>query len=533
MEILIKMKPYSPHWADIAAVRIIKARGEDKENYVVASGITPSGKVHIGNFREVITVDLVARALKSAGRKVRFIYSWDNFDTFRKVPKNVPNPDSFTEYLRKPIARIPDPWGDADSYSQGRIDLFEAEVAKVGINPEFIYQEKEYSSGVYADGIRKALENIETLKKILNEHRSTPLADDWLPTSIYCESCQKDVMNYQKYDGEWNYSYHCASCGHEATVDIRETKNLKLSWRTDWPMRWAHEKVDFEPGGKDHSSQGGSYDTGKSIVREVYGQEAPEYLQYDFVMIKGGTGKMSSSSGELITLGEILEVYDPQIVRWIFANQRPNHDFSIAFDEDVIKTYEEFDKAETIALGPEPKKLGKYPLIKRVYELSTVSASLPSNQPYRAPFRALCNSLQICDKDIERTYERYYQEFITTEEDKAYFKQRAERAITWLEKYAPEEFVYAINKNPVAVDLNEKQEAALGALKMMLKEVDLTNLEAKEINELLYQKVVHQVEAEPKEVFQAVYQKLISREKGPRLPGFLKELGNDRVLGLI
>ena len=58
------MKPYSPHWADIAAVRIVKSRGEDKEKFVVASGITPSGKVHIGNFREVITVDLVARAFE-------------------------------------------------------------------------------------------------------------------------------------------------------------------------------------------------------------------------------------------------------------------------------------------------------------------------------------------------------------------------------------------------------------------------------------------------------------------------------------
>lgn len=527
------MKPFSPHWADIAAVKIVKNRGEDKQKFVVASGITPSGKVHIGNFREVITVDLVARALKSAGKDVRFIYSWDNFDTFRKVPKNVPDQTAFEPFLRKPIARIPDPWGDAESYSAGRIQLFESEVDQVGIKPEFIYQEKAYSTGTYAEGIRTALEKVETIKSILNEHRSSPLADDWLPTSIYCEECQKDEMEYQKYDGEWAYSYKCGSCGHEATTDIRETKNLKLSWRVDWPMRWAFEKVDFEPGGKDHSSQGGSYDTGKSIVDQVYGHKAPEYLQYDFVMIKGGTGKMSSSSGELITLGEVLEVYDPQIVRWIFANQRPNHDFSLAFDEDVIKTYEEFDKSETVALGPEPKKLGKYPLIKRVYELSLVDGVMPKEAPVRAPFRVLCNNLQICDNDIERTFERYYKDTIKTDADKKAFENRAKCAITWLSKYAPEEFVYAVNKTPVEVSLTEKQSAALGALKDMLKEDDLSSLETKDINDLLYSKVVHKVEAEPKEVFQAVYQKLISRDRGPRLPGFLKELGNERVLSLI
>ena len=87
-----------------------------------------------------------------------------------------------------------------------------------------------------------------------------------------------------------------------------------------------------------------SFDTGKKIVKELWDRAAPQYLQYDFVAIKGGSGKMSSSSGELITLSETMKVYDPQLIRWIFANQRPNHDFSLAFDQDVIKTYDEFDR---------------------------------------------------------------------------------------------------------------------------------------------------------------------------------------------
>ena len=36
------------HWADKAAQEVIDR--EDKEIYVLASGITPSGVVHIGNF---------------------------------------------------------------------------------------------------------------------------------------------------------------------------------------------------------------------------------------------------------------------------------------------------------------------------------------------------------------------------------------------------------------------------------------------------------------------------------------------------
>ncbi|MEK6955578.1 MAG: lysine--tRNA ligase, partial [Nanoarchaeota archaeon] len=58
------------HWADLAAENLIK--NNDKDSYVCASGITPSGTVHIGNFREVITTDLVVKALKDKGKDVRF-----------------------------------------------------------------------------------------------------------------------------------------------------------------------------------------------------------------------------------------------------------------------------------------------------------------------------------------------------------------------------------------------------------------------------------------------------------------------------
>ncbi|MCX6130470.1 MAG: lysine--tRNA ligase [Proteobacteria bacterium] len=262
------MKPLTPHWADQAAARVAAACG-DKDFYTVASGITPSGTVHIGNFREVITVDLVARALRSLGKKVRFIYSWDDFDTLRKVPKNLPNQDMLTENLRRSISRVPDPYGQDKSYAAHNIRVFEEELRAVGIAPEFLYQSERYGSGLYAEQIKVALEQRATIREILNGFRTEPLAEDWLPTTIYCSQCQRDQMDYERYPGGYDYSYKCGSCGHEETVDIRKTADLKLNWRSDWPMRWAFESVDFEPGGKDHSSDGGSFDTGKRIVKAL------------------------------------------------------------------------------------------------------------------------------------------------------------------------------------------------------------------------------------------------------------------------
>jgi lysyl-tRNA synthetase class 1 len=54
------------HWADQTAEKIIAEWGE-QELYTCASGITPSGTVHVGNFREMISVELVVRALRDMG----------------------------------------------------------------------------------------------------------------------------------------------------------------------------------------------------------------------------------------------------------------------------------------------------------------------------------------------------------------------------------------------------------------------------------------------------------------------------------
>ena len=45
-----KNQKQSFHWADIIADKVIREKG-DKDTYTVASGITPSGVVHFGNFQ--------------------------------------------------------------------------------------------------------------------------------------------------------------------------------------------------------------------------------------------------------------------------------------------------------------------------------------------------------------------------------------------------------------------------------------------------------------------------------------------------
>ena len=428
------------HWADTYAEKIIREKG-DKELYVCASGITPSGTVHIGNFREIISVELVVRALRERGKKVRFVYSWDDYDVFRKVPKNMPNREMLADYLRKPITLTPDPFGKEESYARHNEREVEELLPRVGILPEYIYQAGEYRASRYAEGIRTALEHRERAREILNEHRTDPLPQDWWPITVFCASCSRDTTRVEGWDGEYGVAYRCSSCGHSEQADLRSTPAVKLFWRIDWPMRWAHEKVDFEPAGKDHHSEGGSFDTGRRLVKELYGFDAPTSFQYDFIGIKGRTGKISSSSGEVVSLGDVLEVYQPELVRYLFASTRPNTEFAISFDLDVIKNYEDYDRCERVYFGGEQVGEEKARRQRRIYELSQVEG-VPERQPTQVPFRHLCNLLQIHSGDIEGVIG--FLALDTSEEDLARVRTRAACAWTWIREYAPESFRWSL-----------------------------------------------------------------------------------------
>lgn len=522
------------HWADQMADRIIRTYG-DKEIYTLASGITPSGVVHFGNFRETMTVDLVSRALKDRQKKVRFIFSWDDYDTFRKVPINMPKQELLKEYLFQPIVDTPDPFETCESYARFHEKAYEDQLHRVDIFPEPIYQAKKYRAGDYREGIKKALMMKEEIAQILNEHRKEPLPKTWLPISIYCDQCNTDKMESVSWDGKDQINYKCTKHGHTGNLDLTSTERVKLPWRIDWPMRWQFEQVDFEPGGKDHSSQGGSYTTAKEIVSAVYGFRPPLYLQYEFVSIKGRGGKMSSSKGDVVTLSEVLNIYEPEIIRYIFASYRSNVEFAVSFDLDVLKTYEDFDRMERQAFGLEPGNEKKVQMSKRVYELSIVG-EMPKIIPFQPAFRHLCNVLQIFNEDISKAKETYKDE-IKNPRDERRFNERAHCALYWLKNYAPEEFKFKINEVVQKFNLDENQKIFLTNLKNFLEKNWGELKQDKDLHEKMYE-FFNELKAKnetlsPGDFFTTLYQILISQEKGPKLAGFILIIGKEKVLGLL
>lgn len=522
-------KPLSTHWADITADRIIRERGE-KDVYVCASGITPSGTVHIGNFREIISVELVVRALRDRGKTVRFIYSWDDYDVFRKIPDNMPQKELLETFLRKPITLVPDVLSDEASYAAHNEKTLEKVLPEVGIEPEYIYQAERYRASKYAEGMKTALDHRDDIRRQLNAHRTTLLADDWYPVSVFCTRCDRDTTKVTGRDGDYGVSYTCDSCGNAETVDLRKTSALKLPWRIDWPMRWSVEGVDFEPAGKDHHSEGGSFDTAELTSREVFGHEPPVSFQYDFVRIKGGSGKLSSSSGEVVSLSDVLRFYQPEVVRYLFAGTRPNSEFAISFDLDVLKIFEDYDKIERNYYNkPEnPKKIKKWEKDARIYELSQVGA-VPTTLPYQIQIRHLTTLLQIHSGDIDALVS-YLGD--VPEADLERFRVRTRCAWNWVNDFAPEDFRFSLRTvDDGRVDMADNLAAAVRALGALAAD-KLGDLPEKEFSNLMYD-VMHEHSLESAEFFTAVYQALIGKDKGPRLLNFLHVVGRETVSGLL
>ena len=78
-------------WVSRFADEVIAAaeRRAPGKPIVCASGLSPSGSIHLGNLREVMTPHLVADEIRRRGRDVVHILSWDDYDRFRRVPAGI------------------------------------------------------------------------------------------------------------------------------------------------------------------------------------------------------------------------------------------------------------------------------------------------------------------------------------------------------------------------------------------------------------------------------------------------------------
>ena len=511
----------SQYWADQVAEKLVKSR--KKKSFTVASGITPSGTIHFGNFREIITTDIVARALKDAGARIRFIYSWDDYDRFRKVPANMPKKNILKKYLGQATINVPNVFGTRyNSYAKHIEAELESSVKLVGVSPEFINQGVQYPKRVYAEGIKTALQKRKEIAAILNKYRKDPLAQDWYPATIYDSETGKDNTKIIDYDGSYTVTYK-TSKGKTKTLDFRKNGNIKLRWKADWPMRWAHEKVDFEPGGKDHSTYGSSYTVGQEIVK-LFGWTAPDYVMYDFINLKGRPGKMSSSKGNTQSLGDVLNFYIPELARYTFAGRTPKTEIFYPMDEGIIKHYEDFYFTERVAFGKETVNDKERIQNKRIYRMSVIN-KVPRSLPIQPSFRHCIELMNIYQGNVKTALKHVNPK---KKSDKDRYSQVLECAWNWINEFAESKYIFKLNEKTPRIKLTTHQKAAIKDLTKILSK----NLTEKQLFKE-FGRITKEHELGAKEFFQPIYKILINKPAGPRLAPFILAIGRTKVKKLL
>ncbi|MEF8822462.1 MAG: lysine--tRNA ligase, partial [Halovenus sp.] len=365
-------------WADAVADAVETRSTGDP--IVIKGGVSPSGVPHIGHANEILRGAIVADVLRERGHEVRQLFTADDRDRLRSIPRKLADLDgdlvglgevdagALGRNLGKPYTDIPDPFGCCDSYGAHFTELLRQEVAKLGVDVAFVSNTELYEDGSFEEVSRHILANREQAREVLSDYQSK-VDDDYVPFFARCEECGQLTETITDVDLDaGTVSYRCTDseagdgtidgCGHEGTASLRDGK---LPWRFEWPAQWKVLGVDFEPFGKDHAE--GSWPSGVDIAENVVDVEPPVGMVYEWFTLEGDA--LSSSEGNIVTVGEVLEILEPEVFRYFFSKAPlKQRDFSI---ENVDQLVDEFDEFERVYFGESEADDHQRELAERAY----------------------------------------------------------------------------------------------------------------------------------------------------------------------
>jgi lysyl-tRNA synthetase class 1 len=538
---------------------LVRAEGERRhpgEAPTCASGISPSGPVHLGNLRELMVPHLVADEVRRGGAPCRHIMSWDDYDRLRRVPAGFPA--EFAEYIGRPLTAVPDPCHQHPNWAEHFKAPLRDSLARLGVQVTEISQTQMYTSGAYTAQIVLAMRRRAEIGAILDRYRTKraakpegtkpegnepdddgPQAAGYYPFRPYCAVCGRDDTTVTAFDDETTeISYTCACGVAIGPTPIAQVAG-KLAWKVDWPMRWAYERVTFEPAGVDHSSPGSSFTVGAELV-PIFGGELPLHFAYSFVGTKG-SAKMSGSAGGAPTPADALEIFEAPLVRWLYARRRPEQAITLAFDAEVGRVYDEWDALTRRVASGEADATSAATFARAS---GTSDGPLPVT-PRPLPFRTLASVADITAGDQTQIL-RIVRDLTEPEPVAALaeVQPRLDCAQAWVAGYVAPADRTQIRAEPDLARLAALTESERGALKL-LTEGMTTDWSLHGLTTLLYGipklqlglPITAPPTPEIKELQRAwfilLYQLLIDEVTGPRLPTLLLALGTDRVRSLL
>jgi lysyl-tRNA synthetase class 1 len=485
------------HWADVVTQEVLATTSQ----HLLSTGITPSGEYHVGHLREILTAEAVHRALLDHGAAVRMHYVADTMDPLRRVYDFL-DPAVYRQAVGKPLCDIPCPCGQHASYAEHYLGPFLEAMQKLWIELEVLRADELYRQGRLDAQILMALQHTETIKRILHEETGKAEKDDWSPFNPLCAACGRLTgTRVQGFDLAARTVTYTCTCGQQATAPVSQAG--KLTWRVDWPARWHALGVTVEPFGKDHSSRGGSYDTGKRIMREVFGGEPPYPIPYEWIALHG-QGDMSSSKGNLVSIFNLTQTIPPEVVRYMIFRVKPTR--HIVFDPGVplLNLVDEYDNVQSGNRN------------QRAAELSRI-AGIP---PLGIPFKHLVHLVQITQGDVEHIETILRRNNLPVPE-RSILENRMAYAQHWLQHFCPPEMRLQLQTTlpPGVSRLTPAQRQALGLLGQRLQ----VDMDGDTIHTTVYG-LAEELSLPAKELFEAIYMVFLDQPRGPRVGWFLSPL---------
>ncbi|NHN63889.1 lysine--tRNA ligase [Haloarcula sp. JP-Z28] len=522
-------------WADSVA-DAIEARDPD-EPIVIKGGVSPSGVPHIGHFNEIMRGYYVAEALRDRGHEVRQVFTADDKDRLRAVPRQLADLDwnivglgevdagALGRNLGKPYTDIPDPFGCCDSYGAHFTALLQKSAELVGVDVEFVSNTELYADSEFEAVTRRVLERADRARDVLAEYQNK-VDDDYVPFLPQCAECGKITEGVTAVDldaGEVEYicedveagDQTIDGCGHEGTATLRDGK---LPWRFEWPAQWEILGVDFEPFGKDHAE--GSWPSGEDVAENVLDIQPPVPMVYEWFTLDGEP--LSSSSGNVITVDEVLDILEPEVFKYFFVKDpRKQRDFSV---ENIDQLVDEFDRFERRYFEEIEASEDDAELAERAYPMVVDD---PREQRIRIPY-TFAAVLGMTDDPALREQIARKEGHIPDDAPEWAVEQalaRVERAQEWA-SLTNNEFNYELKRAEIPeVSFDDATAAALDELADFIAE----GHDGEAIQSEIYE-TAKRNDIDISEFFSAGYRLLFDDTEGPQLGTFIAKLDREFVV---
>ena len=505
----------SKAWPFEEARRILKRfekKSPEKGYVLFETGYGPSGLPHIGTFGEVARTSMIMRAFQElSDLPTRLVCFSDDLDGMRKVPGNVPNPESLTEHLQRPLTSVPDPFGQYESFGHHNNAMLRRFLDTFGFEYDFISATEFYQSGKFDQVLLRAVEKYDDIMKVmlasLREERQKTYSI-FLP--IHPETGRVLYVPMKSVDAQNGTITFDTEEGEEMTLPVTGG-NVKLQWKPDFGARWAALGVDFEMYGKDHSTNTPIYDK----ICRILGHPAPEHFSYELFLDENGQ-KISKTSGNGVSIDEWLSYASTESLSY-FMYLKPKTAKRMHFDV-IPKAVDEYHQQLRAYEGQDDKARLNNP----VWHIH--GGDVPVSKMV-VPFSMLLNLASVSgaeDKDqLWGFIKRYAPE--ASAETHADLDAAAGFAVRYYNDFVKPTKVYR-----APTDLERE---ALTALRDGLKTWD-QGLDGDALQSLVF--ACGRERFDPmRDWFKALYEVLLGASQGPRFGGFIALLGIEESIALI